>query len=119
MIFFVALRPGANAPEYDCQKQQPNLRLGRMAPGDRKCKVQLLPTDEIPRFARDDRRRVILEPKAEESHPAKIDTVRSFASLRVTPGMQVTAEIHLGTRTVLEYLLSPVQKVTHEAGREK
>jgi HlyD family secretion protein len=37
----------------------------------------------------------------------------------VTPGMQVTAEIHLGTRTVLEYLLSPVQKVTHEAGREK
>jgi len=25
--------------------------------------------------------------------------------------MQVSAEIHLGTRTVLEYLLSPVQKV--------
>jgi len=37
----------------------------------------------------------------------------------VTPGMQVTAEIHLGTRTVLEYLVSPVRKVTHEAGREK
>ena len=37
----------------------------------------------------------------------------------VTPGMQLTAEIHLGTRTVLEYLLSPVQKVAHEAGREK
>jgi hypothetical protein len=27
------------------------------------------------------------------------------------PGMQVNAEIHLGTRSVLEYLLSPVQKV--------
>ena len=37
----------------------------------------------------------------------------------VTPGMQLTAEIHLGTRTVLEYLLSPVQQVAHEAGREK
>ena len=30
--------------------------------------------------------------------------------------MQVTAEIHLGTRTVLEYLLSPVRKAFHEAG---
>jgi len=28
--------------------------------------------------------------------------------------MQVNAEIHLGTRSVLEYLLSPVQKVAHE-----
>jgi HlyD family secretion protein len=33
--------------------------------------------------------------------------------------MQVTAEIHLGTRTILEYLLSRVQKVAHEAGRER
>ena len=33
--------------------------------------------------------------------------------------MQVNAEILLGTRTVLEYLLSPVQKVTYEAGRER
>lgn len=39
--------------------------------------------------------------------------------LRLFPGMQVSAEIHLGTRTVLEYLLSPVQKVAHEAGRER
>ena len=39
--------------------------------------------------------------------------------LRLVPGMQVNAEIHLGTRTVLEYLLSPVQKVTREAGRER
>jgi HlyD family secretion protein len=28
--------------------------------------------------------------------------------LRLVPGMQVNAEIHLGTRSVLEYLLSPV-----------
>ena len=39
--------------------------------------------------------------------------------LRLVPGMQVSAEIHLGTRSVLEYLLSPVQKVGHEAGRER
>lgn len=34
-------------------------------------------------------------------------------------GMQATAEIHLGTRTVLEYLLSPVRKAVLEAGRER
>ena len=39
--------------------------------------------------------------------------------LRLVPGMLVNAEIHLGTRSVLEYLLSPVQKITHEAGRER
>ena len=31
--------------------------------------------------------------------------------LKLVPGMQVSAEIHLGTRSVIEYLLSPVQKV--------
>ena len=35
------------------------------------------------------------------------------------PGMQVAAEINLGTRTVLEYLLSPLRKAFHEAGRER
>jgi HlyD family secretion protein len=39
--------------------------------------------------------------------------------LKLVPGMQVNAEIHLGTRSVIEYLLSPVQKVAHEAGRER
>jgi len=39
--------------------------------------------------------------------------------LRLVPGMQVNAEIHLGTRSVREYLLSPVQKLAHEAGRER
>ena len=39
--------------------------------------------------------------------------------LRLMPGMLVNAEIHLGTRSVIEYLLSPVQKVAHEAGRER
>jgi hemolysin D len=39
--------------------------------------------------------------------------------LRLAPGMQVSAEIHLGTRSVLEYLLSPVTKAFHEAARER
>jgi HlyD family secretion protein len=37
----------------------------------------------------------------------------------VAPGMQVMAEIHLGERTVMEYLLSPVKKAFHEAARER
>ncbi len=41
------------------------------------------------------------------------------ARLDLTPGMQVVAEINLGTRTVFEYLLSPVQKAFTEAGRER
>ena len=39
--------------------------------------------------------------------------------LTLAPGMQVSGEIHLGRRTVLEYLLSPVTKAFHEAGRER
>jgi hemolysin D len=39
--------------------------------------------------------------------------------LPLTPGMQVIAEINQGQRTVLEYLLSPVQKAASEAARER
>jgi len=37
----------------------------------------------------------------------------------LAPGMQVAAEIHLGTRSVMEYVLSPVQRAWHEAARER
>ena len=37
----------------------------------------------------------------------------------LSAGMQANAEILLGTRSVLEYLLSPLRKAWHEAGREK
>ena len=37
----------------------------------------------------------------------------------LTPGMQVTAEVKLGTRTIFEYMLSPVKRAFHEAGRER
>ncbi len=39
--------------------------------------------------------------------------------LLIAPGMQVVAEINQGKRTVLEYLLSPVQKAVQEAARER
>ena len=44
---------------------------------------------------------------------------RDGAKYQLSPGMQVSAEINLGSRTVLEYLLSPIQKTMHEAGRER
>lgn len=53
----------------------------------------------------------------------RLDDQRLVASdggvLRLAPGMVVQAEIEQGRRTVLEYLLSPVQRVAHEAARER
>ncbi|MHB0984373.1 MAG: hypothetical protein ACYC05_02115 [Sulfuricella sp.] len=39
-----------------------------------------------------------------------------MGSVPLGAGMQASAEILLGRRTVMEYLLSPVQKAFHEAG---
>lgn len=41
------------------------------------------------------------------------------ARLPLAAGMQLTAEVVEGRRTVLEYLLSPVQRVASEAGTER
>jgi HlyD family secretion protein len=43
---------------------------------------------------------------------------RGALTQRISPGMQISAEIHMGTRSVLDYLLSPIRKSLHEAGRE-
>lgn len=40
-------------------------------------------------------------------------------TLKLVPGMLVTAEVHIGDRSVLEYLLSPIRKVAAEAARER
>lgn len=40
-------------------------------------------------------------------------------NLKLSPGMVVTAEVNQGRRSVLEYLLSPIQKVGAEAARER
>lgn len=37
----------------------------------------------------------------------------------ITPGMQATVDIHTGSRSVLDYLVSPVLKLRHEAFRER
>jgi HlyD family secretion protein len=50
---------------------------------------------------------------------AELRSAATGETLLLTPGMLVTAEIHQGRRTVLEYLLSPVRKVAQEAGRER
>jgi hemolysin D len=39
--------------------------------------------------------------------------------VRLTPGMNVTAEVRTGKRTVLEYLLAPVQQMRAEGLRER
>jgi len=39
--------------------------------------------------------------------------------LHLAPGMQVAAEIKLADQTVMEYLLSPVRRAFHDAGRER
>ena len=56
--------------------------------------------------------RAHLEPLAQELRLGE-------ARHALLPGMQLTAEIKLGERTVLEYLLSPIRKVAAEAGRER
>ena len=52
--------------------------------------------------------------------PARtLSSVATGEALALSPGMFVTAEIHQGERSVLEYLLSPVRKVAQEAARER
>ena len=45
--------------------------------------------------------------------------VHAERELAAAAGMQVVTEITLGRRSVLDYLLSPVQKAWHDAGRER
>lgn len=68
------------------------------------------------------------EPKTAKAQPPTYKAIVRLAAqqleidgdkLKLVPGMQVVAEIHQGKRTVLEYLLSPVQQAFHEAGRER
>lgn len=56
--------------------------------------------------------RAQLEPLAQELRLGE-------ARHALLPGMQLTAEIKLAERTVFEYLVSPVQKIAAEAGRER
>jgi HlyD family secretion protein len=57
--------------------------------------------------------RAIITPQSDPASDAQ------KSSLHLQAGMRVTAEIHQGKRSVLEYLLSPVRRVAQEAGRER
>ena len=39
--------------------------------------------------------------------------------LPITPGMQATADIHTGQKSVMDYLVKPILKLRHEAFRER
>ena len=75
--------------------------------------------------AANDRQRANSQGQPPESYKAllRLQSQELVASngerLKLTPGMMLQAEIHQGQRSVLEYLLSPVQKVTQEAARER
>jgi hypothetical protein len=43
---------------------------------------------------------------------------RDEKQVRISVGMLVSAEVNLGSRTVMEHLLFPLKKMTREAGRE-
>lgn len=47
------------------------------------------------------------------------DLVSEGVRHALASGMQVTAEIHLGTRSILEYLFSPMSRAFQEAGHER
>jgi len=49
----------------------------------------------------------------------RMDLEMDGRRFQLSAGMQTNAEIWLGDRTVMEYLLSPVRKAWHEAGRER
>ena len=51
--------------------------------------------------------------------PAERARWEGSRGLQLTAGMAVTAEVHQGTRTVAEYLLSPIAKAGREAARER
>ena len=60
-----------------------------------------------------------LDPVLDLGVPRPLPVPLEQEKLHLTPGMQVAAEIKLADQTVMQYLLSPVTKAFHEAGRER
>ena len=50
---------------------------------------------------------------------SKLESAATQEKLSLSSGMLISAEIHQGQRSVMEYLLSPVRKIGHEAARER
>jgi HlyD family secretion protein len=61
------------------------------------------------------------EPAAYRARLALAEASLPFEGTRLAlaPGMLVHAEIHLGRRALVDYLLGPVQKAWHESARER
>lgn len=64
------------------------------------------------------------KPASAQSYKAKIALKQQVLEaqgeqFKLVPGMQVTAEINQGSRTVMQYLLSPVRKTLFDSGRER
>jgi hemolysin D len=66
--------------------------------------------------------------KSAQNQPSIYKAIISFKNqalevedekFKLVPGMQVVAEINQGSRTVMQYLLSPVQKTLYDSGRER
>ena len=45
--------------------------------------------------------------------------VADGAQIALTPGLNTTCDINIGTRSIIDYLISPIWQTSHEAGREK
>jgi hemolysin D len=45
--------------------------------------------------------------------------MRDGETVRLTPGLSATADIRTGARSVMSYLISPIDKATNEAARER
>lgn len=54
------------------------------------------------------------------SHPLRCSLKRvDGKQVNLTPGMAATVEIKTGKRKLIEFLLSPLMRMTGEAGRER
>lgn len=57
------------------------------------------------------------------SYPARIrlnpSRMRSQRGIKLSAGLAATADIRTGRRSILSYLISPIDEATHEAGRER
>jgi hemolysin D len=76
---------------------------------------------ELPQAANLERRRSETEhvmPHSGYRAIVALQPANGASTPRLAPGMQLTAELHLGTRSVLEYLLSPLRASAYEAARE-
>jgi multidrug efflux pump subunit AcrA (membrane-fusion protein) len=83
-----------------------------------------LATLPLTEFARELLRRTF-KVAGKTAHGRRVSPIRDLQlivggdSLPLAAGMQLMAEVIEDRRTVLEYLLSPVQRVVSEAGRER